>query len=51
MNKTSLLNKWETKTSFDNICTCGGYAWNINGRNPENPHMQWCKQIEEYLEV
>jgi hypothetical protein len=34
--------------SFENICTCGGYAWAINGRDPANPHMSWCPQLEEY---
>lgn len=36
--------------SFKNLCTCGGYAWRINGRLPPNPHMHWCPQDQEYRE-
>lgn len=35
---------------FKNGCTCGGYAWTMNGRDPEQPHMAWCPQIHEYAE-
>lgn len=34
--------------TFQNHCTCGGFAWSINGRNPANPHMNWCPQKDEY---
>lgn len=34
--------------TFTNPCTCGGYAWPLNGRAPEQPHMQWCSQYHEY---
>jgi hypothetical protein len=36
------------KISFDNYCTCGGYAWQMNGRPEAQPHMSWCPQREEY---
>ena len=36
--------------TFNNYCTCGGFAWTMNGRNPYNPHMFWCPQATEYLE-
>ena len=36
-------------SSFRNYCMCGGYAWSMNGRDPENPHMDWCPQKEEYI--
>ncbi len=35
---------------FDEPCTCGGYAWTMNGRDPNNPHMAWCPQREQYME-
>jgi hypothetical protein len=38
-----------TKT-FKNYCTCGGYAWSMNGRDPKQPHMAWCPQFKEYAE-
>jgi hypothetical protein len=34
--------------SFGNYCTCGGYAWQMNGRPEAQPHMAWCPQMEEY---
>jgi len=37
----------EVKT-FVHYCTCGGYAWQLNGRREEQPHMTWCPQYEEY---
>ena len=36
--------------SFENYCTCGGYAWQMNGRPQNQPHMEWCPQREEYIE-
>jgi hypothetical protein len=33
---------------FNNYCTCGGYAWTMNGRPESQPHMAWCPQREEY---
>lgn len=36
--------------SFENYCTCGGYAHSMNGRDPANPHMTWCAQKQEYDE-
>jgi hypothetical protein len=38
-------NKTET---FENYCTCGGFAWQMNGRPEAQPHMTWCPQREEY---
>jgi hypothetical protein len=35
---------------FKNHCTCGGFAWTMNGRDPAQPHMAWCPQLEEYAE-
>lgn len=35
---------------FNKPCYCGGYAWNMNGRNPDDPHMNWCPQRKEYLD-
>lgn len=29
-------------------CTCGGYAWSMNGRDPEQPHMEWCPKFDEH---
>ena len=37
-------------TSFKNHCTCGGYAWRMNGRSKADPHMNYCPQREEYLD-
>lgn len=34
---------------FQHGCICGGYAWRMNGRDPSDPHMDWCPQREEYL--
>lgn len=42
--------KVKTINSFKNYCTCGGYAWTINGRDRARPHMSWCPQAEEYNE-
>lgn len=36
--------------SFKHHCTCGGYAHSVNGRNPEQPHMDWCPQLPQWLE-
>ncbi len=36
--------------SFKNYCTCGGHAWQMNGRPQSQPHMDWCPQREEYAE-
>lgn len=36
--------------SFKNYCMCGGYAWQMNGRSQEQPHMTWCPQYAEYAE-
>ena len=36
--------------TFKNYCTCGGYAWQMNGRPEAQPHMAWCPQSEEYAE-
>ncbi len=40
----------ENLTSFQNYCTCGGYAHSMNGRDKADPHMPWCPQREEYNE-
>lgn len=36
--------------SFKHYCNCGGYAWTMNGRPKEQPHMHWCSQVKEYEE-
>jgi len=36
--------------TFKHYCMCGGFAWSMNGRNEEQPHMEWCPQLEEYIE-
>lgn len=36
--------------SFKHRCTCGGYAFHMNGRDPRQPYMSWCPQREEYAE-
>lgn len=36
--------------SFKHYCNCGGYAWQMNGRQEERPHMDWCPQYAEYEE-
>jgi hypothetical protein len=36
--------------TFKNYCTCGGFAWQMNGRPESQPHMSWCPQAEEYAE-
>jgi hypothetical protein len=38
------------RRTFKNYCMCGGYAWQMNGRPEEQPHMDWCPQKEEYAE-
>jgi hypothetical protein len=38
------------KKTFKNCCTCGGYAYSMNGRNPRRPHMDYCPQKDEYNE-
>ena len=46
------MTKEEAKAlkTFDKHCTCGGYAHSMNGRDPSNPHMDWCPQKEQYDE-
>lgn len=44
------LNEAKNLKSFTNRCTCGGYAWTMNGRNPARPHLYWCPQEKEYNE-
>lgn len=36
--------------TFNNLCTCGGYAYNLNGRSEKQPHMPWYPQYKEYSE-
>lgn len=36
--------------SFQHYCMCGGFAYELNGRDPRDPHMAWCPQREEYSE-
>jgi hypothetical protein len=36
--------------SFKEYCTCGGHAWQMNGRPEASPHMAWCPQAAEYAE-
>ncbi len=36
--------------TFKRVCNCGGYAWHMNGRPEEQPHMTWCPQAKEYAE-
>lgn len=36
--------------TFAHHCTCGGYAWQMNGRPEASPHMAWCPQTAEYAE-
>lgn len=36
--------------TFENYCTCGGFAWQMNGRPEAQPHMDWCPQRAEYAE-
>ena len=40
----------ESLETFENQCTCGGFAWSMNGRPQEQPHMAWCPQYDEYDE-
>lgn len=40
----------ENLKSFKNYCNCGGFAPSMNGRDPEQPHMSWCAQYEEWQE-
>ena len=40
----------ENLKSFDHFCTCGGYAYTMNGRDPRYAHMEWCPQATQYLE-
>jgi hypothetical protein len=35
---------------FKHYCTCGGYAWSMNGRSKHDPHLHWCPQKTEYDE-
>jgi hypothetical protein len=34
--------------AFKSHCTCGGYAASMNGRDKQNPHMDWCPQHLEF---
>ena len=37
--------------SFKEYCTCGGIGAGVfNNRNPEQPHMAWCPQLDEWIE-
>lgn len=36
--------------TFNEYCTCGGFAWSMNGRDPRNPHTDYCPQREQYNE-
>lgn len=38
--------------SFDQYCTCGGYAVTRDNpvRDHEHPHTSWCPQREQYEE-
>ena len=36
--------------NFEHYCTCGGFAWSMNGRPQSQPHMTWCPQYAEYAE-
>lgn len=36
--------------SFKHYCTCGGYAWQMNGRPESRPHLDWCPQLKEHAE-
>jgi hypothetical protein len=36
--------------TFTERCNCGGFAYQMNGRNPRAPHMSWCPQMPEYAE-
>ncbi len=47
-----MMTKEEAKNlaTFENECTCGGFAWQMNGRPQEQPHMNWCPQYDEYEE-
>ncbi len=40
----------ENLKTFQNYCTCGGYAWQMNDRRGCDPHMPWCPQKNEYDE-
>jgi hypothetical protein len=46
MSKEEALNL----KSFKHYCTCGGYAYTMNDRDPSSPHMSWCEQKDEYEE-
>jgi len=35
---------------FKEYCTCGGYAWTMNGRDERHPHMNYCPQKNEWEE-
>lgn len=45
---TELLKRLEAGEPFEQYCTCGGYAWRLNGRDPLSPHMDWCPQKPEF---
>ena len=47
---TMLINRVDEleRTTFTNTCTCGGFAWALNGRPQAQPHMDWCPQADEY---
>lgn len=38
----------ENLKTFKHRCNCGGYAWTMNGRPENQPHMSWCPQFHEY---
>lgn len=40
----------EALKRFKDYCTCGGFAWQMNGRKESSPHMEWCPQAKEYAE-
>ena len=40
----------EQLKSFERYCTCGGFAWAMNGRPESDPHMSWCPQKPQYDE-
>jgi hypothetical protein len=40
----------EKLVTFQNYCTCGGYAYSMNGRPQSQPHKAWCPQATEHTE-
>lgn len=43
--------KTEGINSYKKYCNCGGYAYTMNGRDPEHPHLHWCAQFKEYEDL